>query len=519
MSWLIMWIVMTLAIYGVFLFAVVNEGLALPLPHIYLLGTAAGIAAFMVANEMRRPEPREYNCKKALYPKVPEQLLHDNPIPESVYFGRDYHTNKLIMASPGHTIIVGSTGSGKTATALIPSILSCTGGSKQICDIKSRELAYKTADISNPKTQIIDLNLRADYIYGWDILYKLKKDGSDTEQVFLQVIREVAAIIIPKTKSGDSFWSDAARNEFIGLSIYEYIYKQNYEFIDIVNSFMTIPLREHMDTALNTVKKTSLVASYLTGLASTADETLFSVDISLQQNLFIFLENDIIYFLRDNPKRANPAWLNHEGYSQYLCVDEEKLDSGYDKIMNIVMKETVLEILSRNTSGTYPQTMLYYDEFQKLTEKVESMRELTASFLKTARSKHCSMCIAVQNLDNFDKQLIYDLLANCAHIYVLASNNANSLTTEIVCKTAGTYYEKSKNYSEGKSSSVSTSFSEKQVLKPEDLNQLGESGVLIISNYGYVRTNKEKTAYYKTEPFKTQYEKILAVNKEAMKGV
>lgn len=163
--------------------------------------------------------------------------------------------------------------------------------------------------------------------------------------------------------------------------------------------------------------------------------------------------------------------------------------------------------------------MLYYDEFQKLTEKVESTRELTASFLKTARSKNCSMCIAVQNLDNFDKQLIYDILGNCMFLYVLASNNANSLTTEIIIKGAGNYYERAKNYSEGKSSSVSTSFSEKQVLKAEDLNQLGESGVLIISNYGYVRTNKEKTAYYKTEPFKTQYEKLLAVNKTTMKGV
>lgn len=32
-------------------------------------------------------------------------------------------------------------------------------------------------------------------------------------------------------------------------------------------------------------------------------------------------------------------------------------------------------------------------------------------------------------------------------------------------------------------------------------------------------TDKEGTAYYKTEPFKSQYEKIVAVNKTAMEGV
>ena len=43
--------------------------------------------------------------------------------------------------------------------------------------------------------------------------------------------------------------------------------------------------------------------------------------------------------------------------------------------------------------------------------------------------------------------------------------------------------------------------------------------VLIITNHGYVRTNKEATAYYKTEPYKSQYEEIMAVNREVMEGV
>ena len=42
---------------------------------------------------------------------------------------------------------------------------------------------------------------------------------------------------------------------------------------------------------------------------------------------------------------------------------------------------------------------------------------------------------------------------------------------------------------------------------------------MIITNRGYARTNKERTAYYKTEPYKSQYEKILAANEKAMEGV
>ena len=84
---------------------------------------------------------------------------------------------------------------------------------------------------------------------------------------------------------------------------------------------------------------------------------------------------------------------------------------------------------------------------------------------------------------------------------------------------AGTYYEKTQNYTEGRGTSLSTPFQEKQVLKPEDLNNLGDDAVLIITNQGYVRTNKEGTAYYKVEPFKSKYEAIIKINREKMKGV
>ena len=518
MKYLFAWVAMTAALFAAGLAIVWYVGA--DIPPIPLLIGAMVIASIFIANDLKRPRPREFNRHTALYPPIPDQYLHDKPISESVIFGTDHHTGKLVQAEQGHHVMIcGSTGSGKTATSLIPSILSCKTGSKQIVDIKSRELAYKTADIYNPNTIVIDMNLQAPYVWGWDIFYKLKKDGTDTEQEVLSVVREVASVIIPKSESGDGFWADAARNEFIGLALYEFCYNSNYEFIDICRTMQTIPLREHMETALNTVKKTSLVAAFLTSLSATADETLFSVDITLNQALFIFLSDDIVYFLRDNPKRANPLMLDIEGVSQYICVSEEKLESGYDKIMCIVLKQTLMQIESRTTTGSYCHTMLYWDEYERLCESVSELRGYTSSCLKVFRSKHASIVLCVQNLDSFKKEVIYDILSNIHYVYVLASNNANSLTSEVVCKMAGSYYEKEKSYSQSNGTSVSTSYKEKQILRPEDLNQLGDDAVLLITNYGYVRTNKNGSAYYKTEPFKSQYEKIVAVNNRAMPGV
>ena len=479
------------------------------------------VAALVIANELRKPIPQEIYRKKALYPKIPDKFLASKPKSGSIIFGKDYHTKKTVVSEIGHhCLISGSTGAGKTSCCLLPSIYTYDGtGSLQIIDIKSRELSYKSADIFNDKTQIVDLNLRKPYVFGWDLLYKLKKDGTDTEQEVLDVVKEIAYVIVPKSKSNNAFWDDAARNEFVGIFLYEYLYGGQREFIDIVTSIMNIPLRDHLESALNGSPKTSLVASYLTSLASSADETLFSVDLTLSQNLYHFVSEDAVYFFRDNKKRANPTILNQDGVKQYLCVDEHKLDSGYDKFVNIIMKQTLQELQSRTTSGTYPQTTLLWDEWQRLTDSCQELRSVTASFLKTGRSKHASVVLCVQNLDGFDKQLILDLISNIHYFYVLASNNSQSFTTEVVTKMAGSYYEREQSHSEGKGTSVSTSFREKSVLRPEDLNCLGDDAVLIITNFGYVRVNKESTAYYKTEPYKTQYEKILAVNKTAMDGV
>ena len=480
-----------------------------------------GISAIIAANELRRPRPQEIYRKKAVYPKIPDRFLASNPPSGSIIFGKDYHTKKTVVSEVGHHVLVcGSTGSGKTATCLLPSILNYDGtGSLQIIDIKSRELSFKSADVFDEKTQIVDLNLRKPYVYGWDLLYKLKKDGTDTEQEVLDVVREIAYVVVPKSKSNNSFWDDAARNEFIGLFLYDYIYGGQQEFVDIVTSMMNVPLRDHLECALNGSPKTSIIASYLTSLTSSADETLFSVDLTLSQNLFPFVSEDAVYFFRDNPKRATPTILNQDGVKQYLCVDEHKLDSGYDKFVNIIMKQTLQELQSRTTSGTYPQTTLLWDEWQRLTDAVSDLRSVTASFLKTGRSKHASVVLCVQNLDGFDKPLILDILSNIHYFYVLASNNSQSFTTEVVTKMAGSYYERERSHSEGKGTSISTSFREKNVLKPEDLNCLGDDAVLIITNHGYIRSNKEATAYYKTEPYKTKYEKIVAVNKTAMEGV
>lgn len=514
--YILIWILLIVLLIGVGYIGLFGWD-ALPWPSVGILLAGTAVALLVLANELRRPHYEEYNRKKALYPRIPEQYLSKEPSTSGVVFGKDYHTGKLVTESAHHCMAIGSTGSGKTACMLLPSILSQKTGSAQIIDIKSRELLLKSSDISDPKTIIIDLDHKAFYTWGWDIFYRLPKEGDVREGEVLKVIQEVASVVVPKPTTGDAFWSDAARNEFIGLMLFEFCYGQSREFIDIIQTMMTVPLRDHLEVALNTVPRNSLVASYLTSLAAAADETLFSVDLTLSQCIYHFVSDEAVWFLRDNPRRANPTMLNEEGVRQYLCCSEEKLDAGFDKLMVIVMKQTLIELQSRTAGGEFPLVNLYWDEFQKLSESLEEVRKVTASFLKTARSKNCALTMVVQNLDGFDKSVVYDIISNVHYLFVLSSNNANSLTSEVVCKMAGDYAEKEKSLTEGKGTSSSVSFREKPVLKPCDLNNLGDDAVLIITNHGYVRVKKQ--GYYCTEPYKSQYERIIAVNREAMADV
>ena len=131
MTYLIMWAVMSAVLSAVGFGIGWYEGIELP-PLLIIMGSMA-FSAFCVANDLKRPQPKEYNRQAALYPPIPKKYLQKEPISESVIFGKDYHTGYFVQAEKGHhCMVIGSTGSGKTATSLIGAILSCTSGSKQI---------------------------------------------------------------------------------------------------------------------------------------------------------------------------------------------------------------------------------------------------------------------------------------------------------------------------------------------------------------------------------------------------
>ena len=131
-----------------------------------------------------------------------------------------------------HSLVVGTTGTGKTKFLLIPSILmmakSHNKPSLVIIDVKGEILSktYHTVTSNNYDTHIIDLrhversehyNPLDNIINHYDNYLNDKKPSNPSKFLYESEINKLANLIIPLEKGDDSFWYEAAQNIFKGI--------------------------------------------------------------------------------------------------------------------------------------------------------------------------------------------------------------------------------------------------------------------------------------------------------------
>ena len=109
-NYVLIWILLIALLLGVSYIAVFGFD-ALPWPSAAILWAGTAVALLVLANEMKRPVAKEYNRRKAMYPRIPNQYLSASPPTGGVIFGKDRHTGKLVAEENSHVLICGSTGS------------------------------------------------------------------------------------------------------------------------------------------------------------------------------------------------------------------------------------------------------------------------------------------------------------------------------------------------------------------------------------------------------------------------
>ncbi|MCD8111078.1 MAG: type IV secretory system conjugative DNA transfer family protein [Clostridiales bacterium] len=439
----------------------------------------------------------------AMYPAVDRELLRQEPRDGDIVIGR--YKGQYVCRSileDAHYLILGGSGSGKSSCIIIPALLCNPDSCSFILDIKG-ELSAKAVKAGNDKIRIFNPLDRDQW--GYDPLYNLREDS--TEQTKFETMQDIAFSLIslsPDIK--DPFWRNNARNMMIGLMLYHYR-QGRHDLIAMVDAVLSKPITDSISDAMENAKPGSIEYKYLVQFSSMTEETISGVFAEVANALTIFATDaDIRYALSVNSRKVNPQMLE-AGYSIYLVIREEKL-SAYYNLLQLIINQTLAE-LEKRPEDAHP-IMFIIDELPRILSAGKLERLLDAS--RTLRSRRVRLVLVTQSLEAlmtaYSENEAIDLLSNCSYKIVLDASS--SKTQQMVCDWAGVYKERRQSVS-GKQQRT-TSYEDKNILRPSDLMTLIRSKELIlISPYGYNRI--EKCPYYSDRYFKPLADDIRDYNR------
>jgi type IV secretion system protein VirD4 len=164
-----------------------------------------------------------------------------------------HNDNSILMdCSESHTIVIGSTGSGKTQSIVLPQVKSAmvAGESFVLMDTNGELYGMLGSELDKKgyKTYIINYD-NPNEGNNWNPLlfaYDLYKDNKQDEAV--KIVENIARIIFKGTQEErDPFWSNAAANFFTGLTLYLFdnAKKEEVNFNSIYN--LSVELEELED--------------------------------------------------------------------------------------------------------------------------------------------------------------------------------------------------------------------------------------------------------------------------------
>lgn len=429
--------------------------------------------------------------KRSTNPKVNTTLSHSEPT--GVVFGR---YKKDWVCKPenvdGHILVVGGSGSGKSAAIAIPTLLTWKEPIFAI-DIKG-ELHEKTKHC-RPNSKVFSLTHPDGY--GFNPFYLIDDNRSLIEQ--MKSITDILIQIPPDTK--DPFWKNSARSYLCACLIWAY--EMGCPFTEIMRLIQVTPPNEMIAGICGSEKEKALLfANQFKGMP---DETLAGVYSEVSNVILPFASDEQLRSALSKPREQciSPSDLENN-ISIYIHLEEHRLEQLKNFLTLIVGQ--FLKAFEQRPDSSSNRVLFLLDEFARLG-KIEVMNGLA-----TLRSKGITICLIFQSMAQLDviygqpqRKVICD---NCSYWSILRVTDPDS--QQYISSAIGTYDKRKKSYSTNQQdfkvtggSGTSISEEEKRIVKPEELNKLDDF-LILISPYGFNRVRK---AYY----FKDKYfQKLIA---------
>lgn len=451
---------------------------------------------------------------KALYKKPDKRLLYKDP--QGIILGKA--DGKYMEIQPGitpgalHTLVLGTSGSGKTSSVLLSTLLAN--------GIKKEKYAFVLVDVKGellqkgfaPNDKVAVFNPRRRDLWGFDFLYDVNEKSTESEVI--EALRRVIYSLIPLKHTGEEFWPIAARTVLLGLFLYAWEYQQCYTIPQLVDFALSKNLNTLMTDVLAEAEENSVVTRLLSSYGGdcVAEETLGSISSNIGNALQLFSSDSNLRYLTKEADRKITPELLEQGTSIDLLVEDRDLET-YAPILSLAVATCITYLSSPAREKTvaqdpqHSQVIFVLDELGRIPE-IQGL----PSILQIGRSRGCTVLGCLQSWssaeDHYGEKVASDMLTNFSYRIFLQCQ-PESKDVNMAVKAFGKYTEKKKSVSTGKNKSYSYQFEEKDILQASDLLTLPDQNkVVVLSPYGAYML--QRCQYFKDTKLKKIASHIMA---------
>ncbi len=344
--------------------------------------------------------------------------------------------NAYIDNSNMHTLVIGATGSGKTAGVINPTM-------KML--MKARESIV----ITDPKGEIYEDNYKLLKDLGYDIVvlnfrepqkgtcwnpydlpYKYQKEGNYDKAN--ELLNDLSTNIVVDGQSQDPFWQNAAADYLTGLGL-ALFNDAEYDQININSINLMINQGEEKYGASTYMKEyfkmqdpTSPVAINLAGTVTTADETKAGIMTVLQQKVkTLAVTRNLSEMLSKN--EFDMSTIGEKPTALFLIIQDEK--TTYHSLATIFIKqcyESLVSVAYKHGGALPVRVNFLLDEFANMPKIKDISTMVTA-----ARSRHIRFTFIIQNFAQLDKTYgkedAQTIRGNCVNTIYLLTGELSAL--------------------------------------------------------------------------------------------
>ena len=335
-----------------------------------------------------------------------------------------------------HTLVIGATGSGKTAGVINPAMKMLMKGreSMVITDPKGEIYEDNYKLLKDLGYQIIVLNFREPQKGScwnpYDLPYKFQKEGNFDKAN--ELLNDLSTNIVVDGQGQDPFWQNAAADYLTGLGLA--LFKDApLEQININSINLMINQGEERFGASTYMKEyfkmqdpNSPIAINLAGTVTTADETKAGIMTVLQQKVkTLAVTRNLSEMLSKND--FDMASIGEKPTALFLIIQDEK--TTYHSLATIFIKQCYECLISTayKHGGALPvRTNFLLDEFANMPKIKDISTMVTA-----ARSRHIRFTFIIQNFAQLDKvygkEDAQTIRGNCINTIYLLTGELSAL--------------------------------------------------------------------------------------------